>query len=105
MSRFLFVTWDGGGNVPPAVALARHLSAEHSVRFLGPPSVKSRITAAGCAFRPLANAPNLHAGRGLSLEEQRPLMLELLFGTGVGDDVLDELEREPAEAVVIDCML
>jgi MGT family glycosyltransferase len=32
-------------------------------------------------------------------------MLELLFGTGVGEDLLDELEREPADAVVIDCML
>ena len=36
MARFAFVTWDGGGNVPPAVGLAQELSARgHDVVFIG----------------------------------------------------------------------
>jgi MGT family glycosyltransferase len=104
MSRFLFVTWDGGGNVPPLVALGSRLVFQsHPVRVLGPRSVEDRFTAAGCAFRPFSRVPEFDRTR--SLEDQRPLMLQLLFGPGAGEDLLEELEREPADSIVIDCML
>jgi MGT family glycosyltransferase len=36
MTRFAFVTWDGGGNVPPAVGIAQGLrSRGHDVVFIG----------------------------------------------------------------------
>jgi len=36
MTRFAFVTWDGGGNVPPAVGIAQGLVARgHEVIFIG----------------------------------------------------------------------
>jgi len=36
MTRFAFVTWDGGGNVPPAVGIAQGLIARgHDVVFIG----------------------------------------------------------------------
>jgi MGT family glycosyltransferase len=36
MTRFAFVTWDGGGNVPPAVGIAQGLVARgHDVVFIG----------------------------------------------------------------------
>src|SRR5258706_231982 len=36
MTRFAFVTWDGGGNLGPAVGIAQELAARgHEVRFLG----------------------------------------------------------------------
>ena len=36
MADILFVTWDGGGNVPPAAGHRRELQARgHAVRFLG----------------------------------------------------------------------
>ena len=36
MTRFAFVTWDGGGNVPPAVGIAQELVLRgHEVVFLG----------------------------------------------------------------------
>lgn len=36
MTRFAFVTWDGGGNVPPAVGIAHGLVARgHDVVFIG----------------------------------------------------------------------
>ena len=57
MARFLFVVWDGGGNVPQPLALARRLVGRgHTVEALGSRSLAERFTAAGClytAFRPL----------------------------------------------------
>ena len=36
MTRFAFVTWDGGGNVPPAVGIAQELASRgHDVVFVG----------------------------------------------------------------------
>jgi MGT family glycosyltransferase len=36
MTRFAFVTWDGGGNVPPAVGIAQELASRgHDVVFIG----------------------------------------------------------------------
>ena len=36
MTRFAFVTWDGGGNVPPAVGMAQELASRgHDVVFIG----------------------------------------------------------------------
>ena len=36
MTRFAFVTWDGGGNVPPALGIAQALVARgHDVVFIG----------------------------------------------------------------------
>jgi hypothetical protein len=36
MAELVFVTWDGGGNVPPALGLAGELVRRgHHVRFLG----------------------------------------------------------------------
>ena len=53
MSNILFVTWDGGGNVPPALGIAAELaSRSHGVRFLGHSGQYESITRAGFAFTP-----------------------------------------------------
>jgi UDP:flavonoid glycosyltransferase YjiC (YdhE family) len=44
--RFLFANWQGGGNVPPALALAKRLARRgHDVRLLGPPSLAAKAAA------------------------------------------------------------
>ena len=51
MGRVLLVTWDGGGNVPPAVALGTRLAATgHDVAAYGSPSLADRFAADGLAF-------------------------------------------------------
>jgi MGT family glycosyltransferase len=53
-SHFLFALWDGGGNVPPQLALARRLTERgHRVSILAPRVLQQRIEAAGCAFLPV----------------------------------------------------
>src|SRR5437879_4744320 len=44
MSRFLFVAGDGGGNVPPLLAMVRALVDQgHSVDFLGVPWMEAQV--------------------------------------------------------------
>lgn len=51
------VTWDGGGNVPPALGIAAELKRRgHQVRFLGHPRQRLAIEAAGFTFRPFEHA-------------------------------------------------
>jgi len=57
--RYLLVTWDGGGNVPPELAVCRKLIGRgHSVRVLGDPTMESDARAAGCEFSSWTTAPH-----------------------------------------------
>ena len=49
--RFLFATWDGGGNVPPVLALAEQLLARgHRVVAIGSDTLAPRFSTAGVDF-------------------------------------------------------
>lgn len=55
---FLLVLWEGGGNIPPQLALARRLAERcHRVRVLAPRVLRSRIEAAGCVYVSLSAVP------------------------------------------------
>ena len=48
---FLFVTWEGGGNVPPVLGLAADLIKQgHYVRVLAEPCLKVAINEIGADF-------------------------------------------------------
>jgi MGT family glycosyltransferase len=50
---YLFVTWDGGGNVPPVLGVARRLAARgHAVRVLAEPCLEPAVREAGAGFIP-----------------------------------------------------
>lgn len=49
---FLFVTWDGGGNVPPVLGLAgRLVKRGHQVHVLAEPCLKEAVSVIGAEFR------------------------------------------------------
>jgi hypothetical protein len=51
MSRFLFVMWEGGGTVPPELAIARRLIARgHAVYVLGDPTIEAGAKAIGASY-------------------------------------------------------
>ncbi|GAB4011560.1 glycosyltransferase [Nocardioides ultimimeridianus] len=102
MSDFLFVTWDGGGNVPPAVGIASELRRRgHAVRFLGHEGNRAAMAAAGMPFRAYE-----HALAFASREPNGPeRMIEVFNDAGVAQDMLTELGRAPADIVVIDPMM
>jgi len=100
----VIVAWDGGGNVPPALAIGRRLTqAGHQVRVLGSPSLRRSIEANGLNFRGFRHAPDWGSHRGRRFDAS--YLLELQCSPGAGQDLESELSREPADAVVVDFML
>lgn len=117
--RFLFTTWEGGGNVAPALTAARRLARRgHRVRFQCDEAARADAEAAGLAFRPWTTAPNRLDRSPASCpvrdwEAEDPqqgiqrLMERLMYGPALdyARDVLAELDREPADVVVTSEML
>lgn len=105
MSRILFVTWDGAGNLVPTLALARRLTQRgHDVRTLGHRSIHDRCGADGWRFLPFQHTV-AHDSAAAHEAEPSVLAREIWLGGAVARDVRDELAREPADLVVGDCML
>lgn len=117
--RFLFVLWDGGGNIPPQLALARHLAERgHRVRILAPRVLRERIEAAGCIYVPLTYVPE-HSSISPTDDLLRDwearsslgaAMLardRLIFGTALayGKDVLAAIAEERPDVVASDYLL
>ena len=101
--RFLFVTWDGGGNTAPTYPLVRGLVARgHTVAILGQPAQAEAARDLGATFAPLG-LPDWTPGK--SFEEERDVALSLLFGPTVGEAVLASLARDTPDVLVVDCYL
>ena len=102
MATILFVTWDGGGNVPPATGLARELAGRgHRVRFLGHAAQEAPLTDAGFEFVRPTRARDFSA-----LAANSPLAMMGCFGdAGMGADLVAEVARRPVDLVVIDCLM
>ena len=102
MSDYLFATWDGGGNVPPALALARRiLDRGHRVRVLGHPGQRGSVEAVGLEFRAYATVPPFTGADPHSVLD----MVRLFTDARLADDVVTECRRAPTDAVVVDCLL
>src|SRR5690348_18232289 len=57
--KFLFTTWEGGGNVTPALEAVRRLVARgHDVRVLSEACNRPESEAAGARFRAWGRAPS-----------------------------------------------
>ncbi len=102
MSSILFTTWDGGGNVPPALAIAAELlDRGHDVRFLGHAVQRKAITAAGFPFDAFETAAPFSSAAG-----SPPEVVAATFGDqAMGADLVTYIERHPTDLVVIDCLL
>src|SRR5262249_12002964 len=62
--QFLFAMWDGGGNVPPAIGLARRLIERgHRVRLLADPTLADEARAIGAEHTPWVTAPHRKSRR------------------------------------------
>ena len=57
--RFLMTLWDGGGNAPPELVVARRLVGRgHQVHVLGDPTLAGAAEAMGCSFSSWSRAPH-----------------------------------------------
>jgi UDP:flavonoid glycosyltransferase YjiC (YdhE family) len=105
MARYLFLTWNGAGNQPPALALAQTLRARgHEVVFAGYENQRPLFTSRDFRFTPLPRAA----------AAWRDAPRELLFAVKVEnawasadhlDDVREALAEQRCDAVVADCLM
>jgi len=102
MADILFVTWDGGGAVPPALGIARELRARgHTVRFLGHAVQADELSRQGMEV-----VPSRDARRFSGREPNSALALMAAFGDrGMGKDLLRAVAERPADLVVVDCFM
>lgn len=102
MSRILFYTWSGGGNLPPEIGLAQELQRRgHAITFAGYDTQRVHIDALGFTFILLERAnATFRSLKGL------PALLDGVFvSTDHLSDVPETLFRVQADVLVMDCML
>ena len=107
MARYLLVAWDGAGNLVSTAAVARSLCERgHDVRLLGHRSINERLGAHGWRFRPFKHTLDFDSTKAFDVDaEMQTAPGALWFNGAVGRDVVEELEREPADCLIVDCML
>lgn len=119
MARFLFASWEGGGNIPPMLAVVRRLIANgHSVHVMSDPCNREDVEPSGASFSPWTRAPHRPdktADTDLIRDWEvklPPVMIQrlrdrLFIGPSLdyAQDLLDELQRVPADVVITSEML
>jgi len=102
MSRILFVTWDGGGNVPPLLGIASEERRRgHAVRVIGHTGQADTVAHAGLDFTPFPTA------RAFTSQRNNPpwTLAAAWAGADMGRDVVAEAHDFGADLVVVDCLL
>lgn len=112
--NFLFTTWEGGGNVTPALEVARKLVARgHRVRFMSDECNRPEAEANGAVFVAWTRAPS-RKSRTAATEVIRDwaaptpdegmggIMRDFVGGKALAyaQDTIDELKRELTDLVV-----
>ncbi|MGW6620414.1 glycosyltransferase [Nocardia sp. NPDC055002] len=108
MARYLITTWDGAGNLVPTLGIARALvDRGHDVRILGHETVTRRCADVGARFVTLTQSEGWDAmDTPDDFEAEVKLMIEeLCFSSAIARDLAQELDREPADVVIVDCLL
>lgn len=117
--NFLVATWEGGGSVGPALTVARKLAERgHRVRVMSDRCNRPEAEAAGAAFVPWTRAPSRPDRSKHSdvfrdwevatpVEQIRRVLDRIMAGPALAyaEDVIEELEGEPADLVVSSEML
>ncbi|HTM95841.1 MAG TPA: nucleotide disphospho-sugar-binding domain-containing protein [Croceibacterium sp.] len=114
MAKFILTTWEGGGAVGPVVTVARKLvEAGHAVRVMSDACNRPESEAAGAKFVPWTRAPS-RTDRSRESEILRDwdtddvaesysrVIGSLVAGPSqaYAEDVIEELERDPADLIV-----
>ncbi|OMC05272.1 hypothetical protein A5733_20170 [Mycobacterium sp. NS-7484] len=98
----LFVTMDGGGNVPPMLAVAGAVAASrHRVHVIGHETLRHQVENAGLAFKAYPTARDWDSHR-----EQSALSWVPMFNdANIGADVRQLCQHDTPDVAVVDCML
>lgn len=104
--RVLFVTMDGGGNLPPLLGIAREVGRRGGRPVvLGNAVQRSAVEAAGLPFQPFTEGRDYDSSAPRSTLKGVADLTGLFADQGIGRDALGLLAAEPADVVVVDCLL
>jgi MGT family glycosyltransferase len=119
VARYLIAHWEGGGNTPPMLSVARRLLARgHQVRVISDPLNEDDVRAAGASFVSWTRAPHrsnisiesdpLSDWEVTSPTEMIGRLRDRMFvgpSLAYAQDVLSELQRSPADVIITSEML
>lgn len=107
MTRFTFVTWDGGGNLPPTVGIAQELiTRRHEVRFLGYLPQRAAIEGRGLAFSALRRSGNFDMYAQRAPEQRLPAIIRNVWACPEHlSDIPDALAAHPADVLIVDFLM
>ena len=117
--RILVAGWDSGGGVEAVQTVVQRAAARgHQVRVLGTEGLRDRFTSAGASFRLYRYAPDNDCRSAETdlvkdWEARTPIGQftrvrdRVMFGPAreFCRDVMEELDREPADLVVVDTLI
>jgi len=104
--KILFAIVDGGGNIPPQLAVARALRARGvEIVVFGHRGIRQRIEAAGLAFEPFTTGAHFDPTVRRSLAGIMTAFTRVAADRSLGQSVVAAARRHHADAVVVDMIL
>jgi UDP:flavonoid glycosyltransferase YjiC (YdhE family) len=102
----LFVTVDGGGNLPPALGIAREIVRRGgTARFLGHEPQRRAVEQAGFGFTPVRDGRPYDAAAPRGTVSGLRELTAVFADRGLGADALRLARAEPTDVVIVDCLL
>jgi len=106
MTSVLIVTWDGGGNLPPALGIGRELQARGvRVRVLGNAIQRDAVVASGLDFIPFTRGRDYVSSEPRGTVDGVLGLVALFADRGIAEDVRALLAEQPADLVLVDTLL
>jgi MGT family glycosyltransferase len=107
MTRFAFATWDGGGNIPPAIGIAQELvSRGHDVVFIGYEVQRQSFQAKGYSFSVLPRSGLFDTYRtSVPAERIAGLLANVWASPEHLEDIPDAVAATSADVLIVDFSL
>jgi UDP:flavonoid glycosyltransferase YjiC (YdhE family) len=104
--KILFAIVDGGGNIPPQLAVARALAARGAeIQVVGHRGIRERVEAAGLAFESFTEGQHFDPTVQRSLAAIMTAFTRVASDRSLGQCVVEAARRHHADAVVVDMIL
>jgi UDP:flavonoid glycosyltransferase YjiC (YdhE family) len=104
--KILFAIVDGGGNIPPQLAVARALAARGAeIHVIGHRGIRARVEAAGLAFESFTEGKHFDPTVQRSLAAIMTAFTRVASDRRLGKSVTEAARRHHADAVVVDMIL
>lgn len=101
---YLFAVWDGGGNLPPMLALGAQMAQLENVKvtMLGPPSLRETVERHQAHFVPVAGPPVDLVKEDMGADMDA--FTRYIAGADAAREILSVIDAESPDVIVADCM-